>query len=150
MRVLGIGAQRVRTPLDWQAGLLNAAYGEPLEVRVSENGRERAVRVQPGDLPSVSAERIQALRDFQLISLTPAIRAERGLLSEQGALIVGLSDTARQTGLREGDVIVQINRLRVTSAEETAAALRQLGGRTVVMLIERGGRYGTTQFVLGR
>jgi serine protease Do len=150
MRVTGIGGARVRTPLDWQAGLLNAAHGEPLEVRVNEGGRERAVRVQPGDLPSVSAERIQALRDFQLVSLTPAIRAERGLVSEQGALIVGLSDAARQTGLREGDVIVQINRLRVTSAEETASALRQLGGRNVVMIIERGGRYGTTQFVLGQ
>jgi serine protease Do len=150
MRVTGIGGQRVRTALDWQAGLLNAAFGEPLEVRVSEGGRERAVRVQPGDLPSVSAERIQALRDFQLVSLTPAIRAERGLASEQGALIVGLSDAARQTGLREGDVIVQINRLRVTTAEETASALRQLGGRSVVMIFERGGRFGTTQFTLGQ
>lgn len=150
MRVTGIGGQRVRTALDWQAGLLNAAFGEPLEVRVSEGGRERAVRVQPGDLPSVSAERIQALRDFQLVSLTPAIRVERGLASEQGALIVGLSDAARQIGLREGDVIVQINRLRVTTAEETASALRQLGGRNVVMIFERGGRFGTTQFILGQ
>lgn len=150
MRVTGIGGQRVRTALDWQAGLLNAAFGEPLEVRVSDGVRERAVRVQPGDLPSVSAERIQALRDFQLVSLTPAIRAERGLASEQGALIVGLSDAARQTGLREGDVIVQINRLRVTTAEETASALRQLGGRNVVMIFERGGRFCTTQFTLGQ
>ena len=100
MRVTGIGAQRVRTPLDWQAGLLNAAYGEPLEVRVMEGGRERTIRVQPGDLPSVNAERIQALRDFQLVTLTPAIRAERGLTNEQGALIVGLSDAARGLGLQ--------------------------------------------------
>ena len=151
MRVTGIGGPRVRTPLDWQAGLLNAAYGEPLEVRVNEGGRERAVRVQPGDLPSVSAERIQALRDFQLVYAHPrhprraragqrAGRADRGPFRHRAA----------RSGLREGDVIVQINRLRVTSAEETAQALRQLGGRNVVMIIERGGRYGTTQFVLGQ
>ena len=149
MRVTGIGSKRVRTPLDWQAGLLNAAYGEPLEVRVAEGGRERTIRVQPGDLPSVNAERIQALRDFQLITLTPAIRAERGLASEQGALIVGLSDAARQLGMREGDLILQINRLRITSAEEAAAALRQLGGRSVVMYFERSGQLVSTQFVLG-
>jgi len=148
MRVTGIGGQRVRTPLDWQAGLLNAAYGEPLEVRVMEGDRERAVRVQPGDLPSVNAERIQALRDFQLVTLTPAIRAERGLTSEQGALIVGLSDSARQLGLREGDLILQINRLRVTTAEETAAALRQLSGRSVVLYFERDGRLMNAQFVI--
>ncbi len=150
MQVTGIGAKRVRTPLDWQAGLLNAAWGEPVEVRVREGGRERTVRVQPGDLPSVSAERIQALRDFQLVTLTPAIRAERGLQSEQGALIVGLSDAARQLGMAEGDVILQINRLRVTTAEEAAGALRQLTGRGVVLYFERGGRLLSTQFVIGQ
>jgi serine protease Do len=149
MRVTGIGGQRVRTPLDWQAGLLNAAYGEPLEVRVSGDGRERAIRVQPGDVPSVGAERIQALRDFQLVTLTPAIRSERGLTNAQGALIVGLSDAARQLGLQEGDLILQINRLRITSAEEAAQALQQLGGRGVVMYFEREGRVASAQFVIG-
>jgi serine protease Do len=150
MRVASIGGLRVRTPLDWQAGLLNAAYGEPLEVRVVEGGRERAVRVQPGDLPSVNAERIQALRDFQLVTLTPAIRAERGVTNEQGALVVGLSDAARQLGMREGDLILQVNRQRVTTAEEAAGALRQLGGRAVVLYFERGGRLLSTQFVIGQ
>jgi serine protease Do len=149
MRVVSIGAKRIRTPLDWQAGLLNAAYGEPLEVRVMEGGRERTIRVQPGDLPSMGAERIQALRDFQLVTLTPAIRAERGLQSEQGALIVGLSDAARQLGLREGDLILQINRVRVSTAEEAARMLGQLTGTGVVMYVEREGRLAATQFMLG-
>ena len=149
MRVVGIGGTRVRTPLDWQAGLLNAAHGEPLEVRVADDGRERVVRVQPGDLPSVGAERIQALRDFQLVTLTPAIRAERSLASERGALIVGLSDAARQLGLREGDLIVQINRAPVSTAEEAAGLLQRLGGRAVVMYVERAGRLVATQFVIG-
>jgi serine protease Do len=149
MRVVSIGAKRTRTPLDWQAGLLNAAHGEPLEVRVMEGGRERTIRVQPGDLPSMGAERIQALRDFQLVTLTPAIRAERGLQSEQGALIVGLSDAARQLGLREGDLILQINRMRVSSAEEAARMLGQLTGTGVVMYVEREGRLAATQFMLG-
>jgi serine protease Do len=148
MRVAAIGAKRVRGPLDWQAGLLDAAAGEPLEVRVLDGGRERVVSVRPGDLPSMGAERVQALRDFQLVTLTPAIRSERGLTAEEGALVVGLSDAARQLGMREGDLIVQINRAPITSAEEAAAALGRLGGRAVVMYFERGGRILATQFVL--
>jgi hypothetical protein len=139
MRVASIGGHRVRTPLDWQAGLLNAAYGEPLEVRVTEGGRERAIRVQPGDLPSVNAERIQALRDFQLVTLTPAIRSERGVSSEQGALVVGLSDAARHLGrrgglgpapagrARRGDVL----RARGAAAEHPVRHRRVSHGRTV-------------------
>jgi serine protease Do len=148
MRVASIGAKRVRSPLDWQAGLLDAAVGEPIEVRVAEGGRERAFSVRPGELPSMGAERVQALEDFQLVTLTPAIRAERGLTAEGGALIVGLSDAARQLGLREGDLIVQINRARVGTAEEAAAALGRLPGRAVVLYFERQGRILATQFVL--
>ncbi|HEY7767543.1 PDZ domain-containing protein, partial [Longimicrobium sp.] len=75
--------------------------------------------------------------------------AERGLQSEQGALIVGLSDAARQLGLREGDLILQINRVRVSSAEEAARMLGQLTGTGVVMYVEREGRLAATQFMLG-
>lgn len=148
MRVAGIGARQVRSPLDWHAGLLDAATGEPLEVRVVDGGRERAFSVRPGDLPSVGAERVQELRDFQLVTLTPAIRAERGLNAEGGALVVGLSDAARQLGMREGDLIVQINRARIATAEEAAAALAGSGGRAVVVYFEREGRILATQFVV--
>jgi serine protease Do len=58
-------------PLDWEAGVLQRRVGEALEVRVDEGGRERSVRLVPADLPSLGAERIQALRDFQLVTLTP-------------------------------------------------------------------------------
>jgi serine protease Do len=148
MRILSIGPKRVRSPLDWQAGLLDVATGEPIEIRVSEGGRERSIPVRPGELPSMSAERVQALRDFQLVTLTPAIRAERGLQTDGGALIVGLSEAATGIGLREGDLIVQVNRTRVTTAEEAAEALRRLVGSAVVVYVERGGRILATQFVL--
>ncbi|HEX2205644.1 MAG TPA: trypsin-like peptidase domain-containing protein, partial [Longimicrobium sp.] len=149
MTVRSVGRKAVRTPLDWQAALLNAAHGSPLEVGVAEGAGTRTVRVAPGDLPSVGAERIQALRDFQLVTLTPAIRAERGLANERGALIVSLPEAARAVGLREGDLVLQINRVRILDAETAAGVLRQLAGRNVVMYIERGGQVGAIQFSIG-
>jgi serine protease Do len=148
MVVRAVGAKRVRTPLDWEAGLLNAAAGETLEIRVDDGGHERVLRVRAEDLPSVAAERTQALRDFQLVTLTPAIRAERGLRSERGALIVGLSDEARRLGLREGDLILQVNRIPVQSADETARLLQRLRGHGVVMYFERAGRVASAQFTI--
>jgi serine protease Do len=149
MVVRAAGRKPVHTPLDWDAALLNAAYGQPLDIRVSGGSGERVVRVVPGDIPSMAAARIQALRDFQLVTLTPAIRAERGLASDRGALIVGLSDEARNLGLREGDLILQINRARIGSAEEAAQALQAAAGGWVVMYVERQGRIGAVQFSIG-
>jgi len=77
------------------------------------------------------------------------VRAERGLVSEQGALIVALSDDARGIGLQEGDVIVGINRTRIESAEQAAAVLQQAVGGGVVVYFERGGQLGTASFRIG-
>ena len=148
MVIRAVGRKPVRTPLDWDAALLNTAFGQTVDVRVSEGGAERSVRVTAGDIPSMTAERIQALRDFQLVTLTPAIRSERGLASEHGALIVGLSEEARNVGLREGDLILQVNRVRVNSAEEAAQVLQQVRG-WVVLYVERNGRVGSVQFSIG-
>jgi hypothetical protein len=144
--VLAVGNRRIRGPLDWEAAVLAGRVGEPLEIHVGGGTSERAIRVVPEDLPSMSAERIQALRDFQLVTLTPSIRAERGLVSDQGALIVGLSEQARGVGLREGDLILQINRSRVGTAEEAASTLQQFAGRGLIVYFERNGNLGSVQF----
>jgi serine protease Do len=149
MVVRNLGGKIVRTPLDWEAGLLAGRVGEPISIEVTDGSGARSFRVVPEDLPSVSADRIQALRDIELVTLTPAIRAERGLTSEQGALIVTLAEAARQTGLREGDVIVQINRSPIRTAEEAASALRQLAGRGVAIYFERNGQLLGTSFRIG-
>jgi serine protease Do len=149
MVVRSVGTKRVRSALDWEAGLLQGQVGKPLEILAVVGEAERIVRITPEDLPSMNAERIQALRDFQLVTLTPAIRAERGLANEQGALIVGLSEQAGRIGLREGDLILQVNRSRIRSAEDAAQALQQLADRGVVVYFERNGQIGSTQFRIG-
>lgn len=143
------GNQPVSTPLDWESVLLDARVGEPIQLAVGAGEDERRVRLVPAPLPSLTAERIQALEDFELVTLTPAIRAELGLVSEEGALIVSLSDAARRLGLRERDLILQINRNRIRTAEEAATLLRRLTGRGGVRLVfERDGRYGSTSFTI--
>ena len=102
-------------------------------------------------LPSLSADRVNAIDEFELVSLTPAIRAERQLQSERGALIVNLSEGAQRLGLRPGDLIVQINRNTVRSADDAADLLGRLqrARMQVYMVIERRGRPMTVSFSIG-
>jgi serine protease Do len=146
MVVSGVDGRRVRTPLDWRAALLQSEVGAPLGIRITTEGRERVMRVTPTDLPSASAQKVQALQNIQLVTLTPGIRAERGISSEQGALIVSLTDAARQAGLQEGDVVLQINRVRVRTAEDAARLFQQLNGGGAVVFLERGGQIGSVQW----
>jgi serine protease Do len=144
-RVMG---RVVRSALDWEAHLLDARVGEAFEVIASENGRSRTLRVSPQDLPSIAADRVQALDDFTFVTLSPAIRSERRIRSENGALIVSLTDAARRIGLREGDVIVDINRNGIETAEQAASILTRLRGTGIAvrMTIERGGQLRSVSF----
>jgi serine protease Do len=149
MIIASVGDRHVRTPLDWLAALLRTDVGSPLTIHVADGSGTRDYRVSPTDLPSMSAQRVRALRDLQLVTVTPAIRAERSLASDRGALVVSLSDQARAVGLQEGDVILQINRAPVRSAEDAARILGQLAGNTAVIFFERGGQVGSTQVGIG-
>ncbi|MFO7895009.1 MAG: trypsin-like peptidase domain-containing protein [Longimicrobiales bacterium] len=144
MLIWSANGQAIRTPLDWEAALLEVRVGHTISLRVGEEG-EQTVLLQAADLPSLVAERVSALEEFELVTLTPAIRSEWGLRSESGALVVGVSERVqRMLGIREGDLIVGINRVAISSAEEAAEYLRslqQIEGRVPVrMLMERGGR----------
>jgi len=112
------------------------------------DNRERSSVVVIEDLPTSRAERVTALRDMQLITLTPAIRQERGIRSEQGVLVYDVGAAASGTGLRPGDVIFQINRLRITDTDQVTDVFRRVTGtRTPVRLyVERGGALYTTEF----
>jgi serine protease Do len=142
----------IRTPLDWEAALLEVQVGQELPIEVGDEG-DRVVQLTPTDLPSLTAERVNALEEFELVTLTPSIRSERGLTSEAGALIVGVSDNVRsRLGLREGDLIIGINRTAVHSAEEAASYLQQIQeypGRVEVRLFaERSSREFYVSFYL--
>jgi serine protease Do len=142
-----VGPRPVRSPLEWEAALLDAQAGEALELVVVEGARERTFRLTPVEPPSLTAERVRALADFELVTLTPAIRSERGLLGEAGALIVGISPGGQRVGLREGDLILQINRQPIRTAEEAARLLQRLAGRGQVRVVfEREGQALSTSF----
>ena len=106
------------------------------------------VEMPVADLPEVNAEKVAVLKELELISLTPTIRAERGIRSNNGALIYRVSDRISDAlGVKAGDVVVQINRTAVSNADAAAQALNYYGGRGPIrMYFERGGRIYATDF----
>lgn len=123
-RLMAADGRRLMTPLDFEAILLDLRAGDPVELEVE--GRA-PVRVVAEEIPSLRAERVTVLRDLQVITLTPAIRAERRLRSEQGALVVDVrGDLVRQLPLRPGDVIIAINNTPIREAGEVGQLLDRL------------------------
>ena len=78
----------------------------------------------------------------------PAIRAERNIKNSHGALIATVtSSVSTSLGIEAGDVIVQINNVPVTDAQQAKRVLESLSGSGAVrMWVERGGRILYTDF----
>ncbi len=149
-QVIAVGARPVRNPFDWEARLLDLRVGESLPIVVRRAGREVSISMQVADAPEVSAPKVTVLRELQLVSLTDAIRQERGITSNAGALVYRVSDRIRDDiGLQDGDVIVQVGQSRVSSAEAASAAIDRYGARGPVTLVfERNRQYLQTSFSL--
>lgn len=131
----------VRNAYDWEAELLEMRVGEEADVRVRRGGRERAVKVRVADLPEVAAQKVAVLKEIELVTLTPAIRTERGIRAAQGAVVYKVSQRVTdELGVQSGDVIVQVNRTPVTDAQHAGRLLESLTGRGPIrMIVERGG-----------
>jgi serine protease Do len=148
--VIRAGAKAVRNPFDWEARLLDVRVGETLPVTVRRGGREVSLTITTGEAPEVTAPKVTVLRDLQLVSLTDPIRQERGIAAPSGALVYRVSELiSDQIGLQPGDVIIEVNRVRVTSAEAASRAIESGGARGVVELIfERNRQLLRTTFYL--
>ncbi len=140
--------RRLRNYLDWEAVKLDLHVGDGVNVSVRSGGGTVRRRVVTGDLPTVTAEKVTVLQDLQLINVTPQVRAERGIRSERGALIFRISpQVSRATGLREGDVIVGVNRSAVRTASQVEELLNVRGGDLIRVYLERDGQITFTDLV---
>ncbi|MBX3172849.1 MAG: trypsin-like peptidase domain-containing protein [Gemmatimonadaceae bacterium] len=140
--------RQIRNPYDWEAELLELRVGDTADLTVRRGGRDQRVQVRVQDLPEVTAEKVAVLRELELVSLSPAIRAERGVASQQGAVVYRVTDrVAQDLGIRAGDVIIQVNRTPVTDAQQAARVLEYYIGRGPIrMFFERNGTVYTTDF----
>ena len=107
---------------------------------VAVNGQPLHTPLDAEAVPSVSADRVTALEQMELVTITPGIRAERNLRYESGALILSIEpDLEGRIGFRAGDVVLQINRTGVTSAEQAASLFRRAAGNVAVYVERDGG-----------
>ncbi|HEY9426219.1 MAG TPA: trypsin-like peptidase domain-containing protein [Gemmatimonadaceae bacterium] len=140
----------LRNPFDWEAERLDLRVGQKVPIVVRRSGRQFEVSLTVADLPEVSAPKVQVLKELELVTVTPAIRAERGIRSRHGALIYDVSDRVSQDlGIEKGDVIVQVNRVPIDNAQDVPRVFDALSGRDVVrMFFERGGQIYSTDFMI--
>ena len=141
----------LRNIYDWEAEQLDLRVGDDVPLTIRRGSRDMEVHVTVADRPEVTAPRVAVLRDLELIDVTPAVRAERGIASQGGgALIVSVTQrVADDLGIRDGDVITRVMNTPIRSATQAKQVLESYSGKGGIrMFLERQGRPFYTDFAI--
>jgi serine protease Do len=148
--ITNIDGRKVESSRDVIDYVSTRAIGSRVSLAVVRGGKPQNVVVELGELPSAEARAgtPSGRLGMALQTLTPELAQSMGL--ERGARGAVVSDVtagsaAAAAGVQEGDIILEIDRRPITSAEEATAALAapRSGGHLVRIRGPAGSRFLT-------
>jgi serine protease Do len=124
--------------------------GQTVHLKVFRNGQTSEITAQVGELPGKKVERAsretgqpenQALEGVSVENLDAQTARQVGVPANTRGVVVTEVDPASpaaSAGLKEGDVIQEVNHHAVTNSEDLSSALRKANGESL-LLVNRGG-----------
>jgi len=148
--ILSMNGKKVADWVQLKLMVGNSAPGTDAKFTLVRDGREQTVAVTLGELTDQkiagarpgSAQEQEALEGVEVSELTPRFRRQLDLpAGSQGVVVTGVdpSSKAAEAGLREGDVIRQVNRKPVSSVAGLQEELQQSPAKDVLLQINREG-----------
>ncbi len=117
--------------------------GDEAAVTVLRDGKTRQFSVKVGQLPSEQAKHGKAAQPakgkwgLQLYDLSPQIAQQYRLQADQGVVVVGVQpgSPADDAGIRQGDVIVEMNRQVVKTVDELKQNMAESKNQDQMLLL---------------
>jgi serine protease Do len=141
--IVGFNDEPIKDAHDLPALVAKTPVGEHVTVTLRRDGKTQKVPVTIGKLPAehaASEESGQAVPrqwGLQLQDVTPQMARQRGLTEAAGAMIVGVQSgsPAERAGLQRGDIIREVNRQPVQSAQEVRDTIAKADHQDAVALL---------------
>jgi Do/DeqQ family serine protease len=158
--ILSLDGKRVDSTNALRNAVARIAPGTKVALEILRDGKPRTLSValeersakaasddeDEGEAPSVSPTTKPSGRyGLDVDPLTPDLARRLRAHSRTGVVVAAVDPAgpAAEAGLREGDVIVSVNRTKVADGDELKQALSQSpAGRPALLLIERDGQPG--------
>lgn len=145
----------VTTPQQLQLAVEQSPMGKPLTMDVIRNGKSIELTYEPESAPggfgadSGSTPRSQSVNrnalGLEIEELSKEIAKQLGMADAQGVLVAGVQSgsAADSAGLEPGMVIVQVNRVDVSTLKEFEAVVNDDTDGSILLLVrtEQGSRF---------
>ena len=151
--VIAIDEKEVKTPWELRQQILKKKIGQKVMITLIRDGVKKSIPVvtaaKPSEMPEIEAkvpeevegEGVKAL-GMDVSSITPQLQQRYNLSDTQGVVVteIEMGSRAYRMGVREGDIIKEINRRKVqTMADFTQLTRGIKEDAQITLLIKRGG-----------
>jgi serine protease Do len=122
---------------------------QAMRMQIFRNGRTQDVTAETAEMPGKKVERASteggdstgALEGVSVENLNPEMAQQAGVApNTSGVVVTGVdpASAAAGSGLKEGDVIQEVNHSKITNSDEFASAIQKSKGDSL-LLVNRGG-----------
>jgi len=146
--ILAVNGQEVSSANELRLQISQTPPGTSVRLKVWRDGKAQDTNLTLGELPetaekaSAGEESGGALEGVVVENVTPEIAQQLNLRAGTHGVVVTSVDpssAAGSQGLRQGDVIQEVNHKPVSNVEEFNHAMAGAGKQSVLLLINRGG-----------
>ena len=150
--------KKVDAPQDLQKIVAVTAPGKGVPIKVWREKGEKTLEIKVGETPEDTAQlepagKSKTLLGLETRAITPEIARQLNLRTTEGVVVARVEEEgpAAEAGLQRGDVIREINRQRIRSAQDYERATQGLkSGDRVTVLLQRGQQSLYVAFTVAR
>lgn len=143
--IIAVNQAAVNTPQELQDTIRAMEIGEKAELTVKRDGKESIFVVKIAEMPSdedieIKEKVFSEQTGIKVEEVTPDIASEANLPWVKGLLVVDVipGSSADDMGIRPGDIILEANRIEVSSIAEWEEIINKLeAGNTLLLLVFR-------------
>ncbi len=141
--VTAVNGEKVKDPNDLKLKIADIQPGKKVDVTIVRDRKEMNLTVTVEELEpqeaKPAAEGSEKDLGFSVRELTPGLAQRYGYRTQEGLVITQIRrySEAERKGLTVGDIILEVNRKKVTTVEDIEKILRKIEKGDVILLLVR-------------
>lgn len=152
--IVEVNGMPINNPNDLMFKIADIQPRTKVNIKVIREGKEKTLTVTIGELEpeETQAASISAGKDigFSVIELTPRLAKRYGYRTESGLIITEVRrySEAESKGLRRGDIILEVNRKKVTLQDLERELSKTEPGDAIMLLVRRESDEGSEDYIV--
>lgn len=152
--ILEVGGKKIKDTHELLRVVATLPVGGNVELKILRNGKEKVLQILVAERDKTEelakTEEVKEFFGMTVQEITPEIAAHLGLSEEKGVIVTHVKEgsPADDEGVKPQDIILQVNKVKISSMEDYIKAISQKDAKDSSMLLIKRGR--TSFFVVVR